>query len=231
MKIRVLHVIDHLACGGAQFVVKNILEKMSNERIENSVCTLRTDSHTIPIKDRSINLAYGKYNFCTIPAIAKLCKEYEIDIIHAHLQKAIISSLIASYFCDSRVIIHEHGAIFRGGAGFIYRLLLKALGGRAAMAVANSEAVKEALIKTGKFKEKAIRVVNNFIEFERFNDELYDREKARDRLGIGETTTVVGFVGRLDYCKGADLLLDAAAQLLKEEKELLSRECTRTRRS
>jgi len=218
MKIRVLHVIDHLGYGGAPFVVKNIVERINSEQIETVVCSLRTNPEAIPINARLINLSYHKYNPLAFLEIAKYCKENKIDIIHAHLQKSIISCLLASFLCNSKVLIHEHGPIFRGGTGFIYRLLLKALSSRVAKAIANSQATGEALIRTIGIDKESIHIVSNFIDFARFDHALYDRDKVRDMLGIGENKIVIGFVGRLDPCKGVDVLINAAAILCKEDE-------------
>jgi glycosyltransferase involved in cell wall biosynthesis len=216
MKIRVLHIIDHLGYGGAPIAVKNIAEKINNEHFETFVCALRTNPLAIPIKVMLTSLTYRKYNPCAFWAIAKLCKEYRIDIIHAHLQKSIISSLVASLLCNSKIAIHEHGAIFRGGTGFIYRLLLRLLRSKAAVVIANSQATKVALKQTARFPEESVKIINNFIDVARFDKSVYDREQTQQRLGIDKDKIAVGFVGRLDYCKGVDLMLDAAAQLHKE---------------
>ena len=127
MSIRVLHVIDHLGYGGAPVAVKNIVENLDRNCIEPTVCALRTNRRALPIAAELMNLAHHKYNPFAFLAIARLCREHKIDIIHAHLQKSVVSCLLASYFCDAKVIIHEHGPIFRGGTGFIYRFLLRAL--------------------------------------------------------------------------------------------------------
>ena len=87
MKIRVLHVIDHLGYGGAPAVVKNITEKLDTERIETLVCALRTNPEAMPIKTTLISLTHHKYNPFAFLTIAKLCKQHKIDIINAHLQK------------------------------------------------------------------------------------------------------------------------------------------------
>jgi len=216
MKIRVLNVIDHLGYGGAPVVVKNIAEKLNSEDIETLVCALRTNPKAMPIKTTLISLTYHKYNPFAFLAIAKLCKEHEIDIIHAHLQKSIISCLLAGFLCDAKIIIHEHGPIFRRGTGFIYRFLLKLLAPKASVAIANSQATMAALKQTAGFAEESIHIVSNFVDFARFDHTLYDRDKARETLGITEDKTVVGFVGRLDSCKGADLLVNAAAILCKK---------------
>jgi len=220
MRIRVLHVIDHLGYGGAPVAVKNIAERIDGERIETIVCALRTNPQAMPIEVRLVNLGYRKYNPFVVTAIAKLCREHKIDIIHAHLQKSVISCLLAGFFCDARIVVHEHGPIFRGGTGILYRLLLKALRSRVAVAIANSQATKAALIRTAGFDEESVQVVSNFIDFARFDRNLYDRDKTRDKLGVGANQVVVGFVGRLDPCKGADVLIRAAALLCRESEQL-----------
>ena len=218
MKIRVLHVIDHLGYGGAPVAVKNIAERMPGERVESIVCSLRRNPNAMPIDAQLINLGYHKYNPFVIAAIARLCRERKIDIIHAHLQKSVIVCLLAKSSCDARIVIHEHGPIFRGGTGCIYRLALRTLRSRAALAIANSQAAKAALSQAAGFDKDSICVVSNFVDFARFDRTLYNRDKARDALGIAEGQVAVGFVGRLDRCKGADLLIHAAAILCKKSE-------------
>lgn len=218
MRIKVLHVIDHLGYGGAPVAVKNIAERIDRDRIETIVCSLRTNPKAMPIEAKLINLGYHKYSPFVVRAIAKLCKEHKIDIIHAHLQKSVMSCLFAGFFCGAKIVIHEHGPIFRGGTGSIYRVLLKVLRSRAAIAIANSRATKTALIRTAGFDEESVQVVSNFIDTARFDRNLYNRDKARDKLGVATNQVVVGFVGRLDPCKGADVLVHAAALLCRENE-------------
>jgi glycosyltransferase involved in cell wall biosynthesis len=218
MRIRVLHIIDHLGYGGAPIVVKNIVENLNNQHIETYLCALRTNPDALPVGAKLISLTYHRYNPLAVLAIAKLCKKYKIDIVHAHLQKSIISSLFASFLTKSKIIIHEHGPILRGGTGFIYRLLLKILRCRAAIAIANSQATKIALSGTIGFAEISAPIVSNFIDFGRFNPAFYDRDKTRAALGIAEDKIAIGFMGRLHRCKGADLLVEAAAILCEKDQ-------------
>jgi glycosyltransferase involved in cell wall biosynthesis len=219
MKIRVLHVIDHLGFGGATIAVKNIVENLTDPQIDSFICALRQNPVPVNIRANVISLKCHKYSPRSIPAIARLSKQYRIDIIHAHLEKSIISSLFASFLCNSKLVIHEHGAILRGRKGCIYRFLLRLLHSRAAVVIANSQATKSALNQTAGFAKQSIWTIDNFVDPARFDYRAYDRKKTRAGLGITEDTIVVGFVGRLDYCKGADLMLDAAAALCKSDEQ------------
>jgi len=216
MKIRVLHVIDHLGYGGAPFVVKNIVERMPADRIESFVCALRSNPRSIPIQGTVLSLQCRRCSPAAIRSIADICRSHQIDIVHAHLQKAILSSLLATFLHKGRLVIHEHGAIFRGGTGCVYRWLLSFLGPRADAMIANSEAAKSAVQRALRRSTVPVTVVDNFIDLERFAPDRYDRTAARASLGLGEDRFVVGFVGRLDRAKGADLLIEAAA-ILKDE--------------
>jgi len=211
--IRVLHVIDHLGYGGAPFVVKGIVERMPADRVESLVCALRPNPKPLPIRTEVITLKGSKYSPAAIRSIAQICKTHQIDIVHAHLQKAVVSSLLATYLGVGRLILHEHGPIFRGGTGCIYRGFLRRLGPRADLIVANSEAAKAALERTMRSSEVPIAVVPNFIDVAQFDPDRYDKDSIRESLGLGRDQFVVGFVGRLDPAKGPDLLVEAAALL------------------
>ncbi len=217
MKIRVLHVIDHLGYGGAPFVVKNLVERMPADRIESIVCALRPNPKSLPIAAEVITLACRKYSPAAIRALVDLSRRQQIDIIHAHLQKAALSSLLAQPRCASRLVLHEHGPIFRGGTGCIYRGFLRFLGPRADAFIANSAAAQAALQHVLHGANVPITVVPNFIDLARFDPDRYDREQVRSSLGLDPARFVVGFVGRLDRAKGVDLLVEAAARLRGEQ--------------
>jgi L-malate glycosyltransferase len=218
MRIRVLHVIDHLGYGGAPFVVKNLVERMPADRVESLVCALRPNPRPLPIDATVITLESRKYSLAAVRSVTSLCREHRIDIVHAHLQKAFISSLLARPRFTSRLVLHEHGPIFRQGTGCIYRWFLRRFASRADAIIANSQAAATAMKRTTGNPRIPVTVVPNFIDLERFNPDRYDRGEVRSSLGLAEDRFVVGFVGRLDRPKGADLLVEAAAKLPRQEK-------------
>ncbi len=218
MKIRVLHVIDHLGYGGAPFVVKNVVERMPADQVESYICALRPNPRPLPVDAPVITLKSGKYSLAAIRAIASICKERGIDIVHAHLQKAVISSLLARPRFAGTLVLHEHGPIFRDGTGCVYRWFFRRFGSRADAILANSQAAAAAVKQAMGDPHVPVAVVPNFIDFERFDPDRYDRDTVRESLGLAKDRFVVGFVGRLDRAKGVDLLVDAAAKLPREGK-------------
>ncbi len=218
MKIRVLHVIDHLGYGGAPLVVKGLVEAMPAERIESVVCALRPNPRPIDIRAKVVTLDCHKYSPAAVRVVPRLCAEHGIDIVHAHLQKAVMSTLLAARSLQRPLIVHEHGPIFRGGTGCIYRGFLRRWGSRAQTIVANSQAAALAMRRVLSCDDVPVIVVPNSVDLYRFDPARYERAAIRSRLGLNEGEFAIGFIGRLDRAKGADLLVDAAQQL-KEQGE------------
>lgn len=222
MAIRVLHVIDHLGFGGAPVYVRDLVENIDRSKVESLVCALRTNPEAVEIDNEVISLQYRRYDPRTILAVARLCKRYRIDVLHAHLHKSIASCLLASLICKLPIVVHEHGGIVRKGATFsVYRLLLRLLRFRATIIIANSQAMAEALVKNAGIDRCSIQVIHNAVDFARFDAEKFSRQGIRKKMRISEADFVLGFVGRLHYVKGVDLLIKALALLLKRPRRYL----------
>ena len=216
MPIKVLHIIGVLRFGGAQMIVKHCVEHRDVDKIKTYVYSLRSEKNSIIIDGEVISIYNRNYDPRKFWAILRLCRERQIDIIHAHLHKPIIAALLASFFRDVRVVVHEHGPIFRRGVQYwLYRRLLRLLRGRAAAVIAVSQATAGRLAHAARIDPARIRVIRNAVDFAAFSPRREAREKVRRQWGILEDKVVVGFVGRLDYVKGVDLLIEAFALLLQ----------------
>lgn len=222
MTVKVLHIIGTLRMGGAQTSIKYLVENADTENIEAFVYPLRPKELAIPIEGRVIELHYPNYDPRKFFAILRLCKQHNIDIIHAHLHKPIIAALLATFFCKAHVIIHERGPIFRPGVQYsIYRFLLRLLNTRATVIIANSQATAAQLTKKAKVEPERIRVIPNAVDFSRFAPNTAFRQQAREMLKAGQDDIVIGFAGRLCPVKGPDLLIEAMALLLKKSPKYL----------
>jgi len=221
MPLRVLHVINSLGLGGAQVCLKYLAENAS-DAVKILVYPLRANKIVMPIDAAVIKLPFRHYDPRKFFAILRLCREHQIDIIHAHLHKSIIGALLATYFRDVRVVLHEHGPIFRSGPQYgLYRFLLRRLHQRAGRVIAVSQATAQRLIQKAKIDPRRISIIPNAVDLDKFACRSELRDHARAQLGAGPDDIVLGFVGRLHYVKGVDVLLEAAALLLEKSPRYL----------
>ena len=217
MAIRVLHVIGGLGLGGAQVCLKYLVENKSDD-VECYVYPLRHREETIPIDGEIIDVRYPNYDPRKFFKMVRLCKELKIDVIHAHLHKPIMGALLAKYFCDVKVVAHEHGAIaHHGGQYGLYRAFLRMFGNKADVFISPSKAVVGQLVELGGVDEPKIEVVYNAVDLEKFQPKQEVRQALRKEFGIGEEDIVVGFIGRLAEVKGPDILLEAFEKVVKRD--------------
>lgn len=222
MAIRVLHVIGSLGCGGAQVVLKHLVENMDSNEVEAYVYPLRCGQVQMPIKGTVITRPYRNYDPRKFWTILRLCRDYDIDILVAHLTKPIIACLLASFFCRAKLIVYEHGPVFAKGLQYtLYRVVLKLLWRRVAVFIAVSEYMSAYLGRKIGIERGRIRVLHNAVEFGVFDPEQVSAKSVREQIGISDSDVVVGYVGRLDHLKGPDLLIRAAAYLLEQSGKYL----------
>ncbi len=222
MAIRVLHIIGSLRCGGAQKCLQHIVDNNDSGEVEYFVYPLRCKSIEMPIQGEVLIIPRSNYDLRKFFDILRICRDYKIDIIHAHLHKAIMGALLARFFLPVKVVVHEHGPIFRRGIQYsFYRLFLRLFGHKADACIAVSEATARQLRKKTRINPDRITVIPNAVDLTVFNPEKYDRKECRRQLGIAEQDIVVGFVGRLNYVKGVDILVEAMSYLLAKSPDYL----------
>lgn len=216
MTIRVLHIIGSLRLGGAQTCLKYLVERNRNPEIEQFVYPLRPQPVEIEIDAPIIKFDYPNYDPRKFRAILRICRDYDIDMIHAHLHKPILGSLLATYFCNVHVVVHEHGPIFRPGVQYgLYRRLLRRLQHRASRCIANSQATARQLEQVANVDPEKIEVIHNAVDLDAFTPNAELRTRLRNEFSLAEEDMVLGYVGRLHGVKGPDLLIEAMAILLK----------------
>jgi glycosyltransferase involved in cell wall biosynthesis len=222
MPIKVLHIIGSLGCGGAQVVLKHLVENTDGKQVEVFVYPLRSRDVRIPIQGQIITRPYCNYDPRKFFTILRLCKQHDIDIIVAHLSKPIMACLFASFFSKSGLIIYEHGPVIVKGPQYsLYRLVLRLLWRRADIFIAVSQSIADYLIHKIGISPDRVRVIYNPVQTDVFDHQRISAGAARERLGISGNDIVLGFVGSLSLIKGADLLIKATALLLQRSQRYL----------
>ncbi len=214
-KQNILHVIDHLGLGGAQTIVRDIVEKNINHR----VFSLRQAENQVKFSSKSegrVRFFRGsKYSFGSVFSLRDEVIAHDIDVLHVHLSKAIFVAYLYKllFFNDVKVVVNEHGAVFSPKRWF-YRFVLRRISKYASYFIAVSKKTKSFLVDIAKLNSDKIEVVYNFIDF----DELkflsgLEKSSLRKSLGFSDKDFLVGFAGRLSKVKSIETLIDASKYL------------------
>ncbi len=215
MPKKILHIISNLGLGGAQVVLKQIVENSDSSEFTHFVYPLRNRKNEIQVNGHIIRNALPDYDLRKFFEIIKICRENQIDIIHAHLSKPVMLSLIAAFFVKVNVFVHEHSPIYENNITFfIYRTFLRLFGNKAAKFIAVSNKLKQYYTQKLKIRKEKICVTHNAIDLSYFNPAGYSAPEVKKQLGFGDEDIVTGFSGRLNIIKGVDILVRAMPLLV-----------------
>ena len=222
-KIKVLHVIESLACGGAERMLITTLAHLDREKFHNVVIYLYKDSYFLPeieaigVDAYSANLKNVYHPLAALRSIYGVIKKEKIDIVHTNLFGADIYGRISAKLANVKSVIttihnlaYNSPENFRSGFFFKRRKILDALTGRLCNKsfIAVSNAVKKSAEESLGFKN--IKLIYNSVDLKKFSPLLPGEKKsARESLGLKENTVVIVTTGRLDPQKGHAFLLEA----------------------
>jgi glycosyltransferase involved in cell wall biosynthesis len=148
-----------------------------------------------------------------LPALRRLIRERQIDIVHAHEYK---SDLLAWALAKTTRVIPL--ATVHGWTGHsnrerrFYYPCDKRLLARYPRLIAVSEEIRTELLRHGARPERVTTILNG-IDHQHFRRQPGRSADVRASLGIAPEEIVIGAVGRLEPQKRFDILLRAVAQL------------------
>ena len=212
-----VHIVDSLALGGAQRVLKTYFESEKNNRNVHLLSLREVDDPvTIDHQNVKVSKARGKYSFSPLKDILRLIKGQEITIVHCHLFRAQIFGFLIKIGSRQkcRLIFHEHGRV----VGKEYESYLEHVFFRTFLFVSqkwvdqyvcNSKLTKECLMKLVSPRRLIVIVPNPIIPKKEVHESA--RVLVRAKMGIPENKFVVGFAGRLIRTKGWRQFLEAVS--------------------
>jgi glycosyltransferase involved in cell wall biosynthesis len=200
------HVVRALAGGlaraGHEVHVAAIIERADQEhlfltRLERAGVTVHT-------------LAPGPRGYRRERAeIAALCRRIAPDVVHTHGYRPDVLDAGVALRLGLPLVTTLHGFTGGGWKNRLYERLQRRSVRRFDRVVAVSRSLAQFLAREG-VPAELIEVVPNAWEA---TEALLPRDAARDALGIPPHSVQVGWVGRMTAEKGADVLVDALAQL------------------
>lgn len=149
----------------------------------------------------------------TARRLARLAREREVEIVHAHLARDYpLAALAARRAPAARLVVTRHVPFRMSG---LHRLVLA----NVARVICVSEGVARDLKESRVFPVEKIRVVPNGVEFARYDTALrdFDREAQRAKLHPA-ARLLVGTVGELSETKGQEDFVRAAAIVARRDE-------------
>jgi glycosyltransferase involved in cell wall biosynthesis len=141
-----------------------------------------------------------------------------VSVVHTHNPHALIYGAPAAFVAGALAIHTKHGM----NPDTARRLWLRRTAGKLARAhVAVTPALARVALKSGDCDGPRLHVVANGVDLTRFKPSRRARAEARLELGIPRDAWVVGTVGRLAPEKNQALLVDAMADQLGEQRQLI----------
>ncbi len=213
-RIKVLHLTVGLGWGGAEKLMADIAVRLSSERYDCHVVSLKGDG---PVGDilrkagiRVVALGGGAPWKIFQRLRTHVSREVP-DIIHSHLLKAnLLGALLPG---PHKLLWHVHNTSEQ--MGYLWRFfegrLIQCSGG----VVAVSEAVGRDIFSHCPKIKKKLSVIPNGIDTARFSAVLpVERSEERKRWGVLPDVPVIGFVGRVEEkTKKLTHLIEAFAHL------------------
>ncbi len=214
---RVLHVLAPSQEGGLEQVVAMMAagQRMNGVHVAAVLTPGEADSHRFLARLAALEVPAT----CVVVAARSYVKEYrqlgvliaqiKPQLVHTHGYRADVIAGALARAHDLPTVSTVHGFTGGGRRNRFYEQIQRLALRRANAVIAVSKPLAEHLAGAGISPDKIHCVPNAFTP----PLTSLARSAARDRLGIARETLVAGWIGRLSDEKGADVMLDALAQV------------------
>ena len=216
-KIKILHLVLSLECGGAERIVSHLVSKGTNRGFEHSVCCLdrlgefgeelKSSGHEVKILRRHPGIDW------LLPLkLARYFRNKKIDIVHAHGESPWFYGALACIFYFSGktrclTTIHGYGGDNRTELpGYNLWRLLTAISKKVVLV---AEIFHQELLQHN-FPHSKLTTICNGVNLE---NTLQESVILRSNWGISDSDTVIGIIARLSPIKNHRLLFQALIQL------------------
>jgi len=228
-KIKILHLLHKLSCGGMENGVVNLVNKMEYGKFSNVICSLTTSDEyqkrIISERRKIYNLNKKEGNDFSIPfKIAEIIKKEDIDIVHSRGWGTYVEGIVAAKLLCRKIkfIFSFHGKT----VGELQHIPERRLRAQKMMSVftdiiltLSDQMARDYASMVNVAREK-IGFIYNGVDTDIFTSDKSGQNKLKREFNIGKEAFVIGFVGRVDPVKDLKTLLDAAYLVKQNMKNI-----------
>ena len=225
-KYKVLHVIDHTKSGGAQVLIKHLITRMKKDTVF-SVAVLGGNGE---YSDEYLNagasvfdlgIHSSRWNIFVFFSLLKVIKKTKPDIIHAHLFKSLILSPLASWFTNTKCIIHDHTGMYENSLRYyipnyiIRKLYLFAYWVSLWLSdqiIVLTDNMKSTYLAVYPYHKKKIITVANAVDVFSFSKKGTSSSALFSQYNLPEDAKKIMMVGRLAAEKKWETFIDLAKE-------------------
>jgi glycosyltransferase involved in cell wall biosynthesis len=243
-QITVLQIIGDLGIGGAQEVVRTLVEYLASDDCVPIVCTFKDGPLRHEIEQLGIRvemLPSRRYSIVAFPwfvvdmiriwrALSRLVRRYKVDVVQTHLLGSLnFLVLFLRYTTNLRVVLWTfHSANFVLSEAhlsrykwllkpkrYVHNLLYRLTSPLIDGFVAVSEEVERAMVEIiGPIQDK-ITVICNGVDVRRYRESI-GKAPVRSQLGLEVSTRLIAVVATLKEEKGHRYLIEAMVSIVPQ---------------
>lgn len=222
--VKIIRVITWLTHGGIEKKIVDVLSRLNRKKFTPIVCCLRKKKGVYEDELYKKRIKVYKLDFKSrldhpeMFKLANLLKRERVKILHSHMYRANIPSIIAGRCAHVPVIVPQIHNIesWKGKRQFLLERLLYPLSTKI---LTVSDAVKKfESERTGLPLNKFLTLYNG-VDLEEFRYSDIEKEKLRKELAVSGKK-IVGMVARLYPQKGHIYLLRAAKRIIHQIPEV-----------
>lgn len=216
--MKILYVITGLSQGGAERVVCDLADNMSNKGYEVKIAYFTGEVLTRPTNNRIELIYIGLNSFLTLPKayfkLVYIIKTYNPDIVHAHMVHANILARLTRVLAPTKKLISTAHNSNEGGK--LRMLAYRATHNLSDVTTNVSNEAVEAFESMRAVPYNGMKAIYNGIDLDRFSYDSNARGEIEKELNIDPNSKIILAVGRFNDQKDYPNLLNAIHLFKKE---------------
>ena len=222
--VNILYVIDNLSFGGGERCFAQVIRSLPRTRYRIFAACKNQGIFWERLKKYGV-IGYpidmgSRFNISIIRYLMIIIRKEGIHIVHSQGGRADFFARIAARLAKipkivSTVQMPVEGYDVSPLRKAVYVTLDRFTERFVDKFIVVSEALRRTLIEGHKIPPERVVRIYNGIELDKYDPELYSREKVRKELRIGPDEPLVGAIGRLVWQKGFPFFIRAASYVLR----------------